>query len=324
MNAVAARRQLLPRRQLRLGERAAERRRAAHDLAGRLHLGPENRVDAREPHEREHRRLDEEPRHLEILVSPSCASVRPIITPRRHLRERHAGRLREVRHRARRARVHLEHVDRVVLDRELRVHQADDLQRARDPPRVVADQRDVAIDDLIRRDHAGAVAGVDARLLDVLHDAADDDGAGGVRDRVHVELDGILEELVDQDRMPGRGRDGGASCSGRARPCRRRSPWPGRRARTTAARPAESRSSAATLARFLGGRRDAARRLRDAELPEQLREALAILGEVDRVRRRAEDADARRPAAAARASAASARRTGRRPRRRRRPPAPAR
>ena len=42
---------------------------------------------------------------------------------------------------------------------------------------------------------------------------------------------------------PGRGRDRVASCSGRARPCRRRSPSRGRRARTTAARPAGSRST---------------------------------------------------------------------------------
>ena len=47
------------------------------------------------------------------------------------------------------------------------------------------------------------------------------------------------------------------------------------------------------LARFLRGRGDAARRLRDAELPQQLREALAILGEVDRIRRGADDLDAR-------------------------------
>ena len=145
--------------------------------------------------------LTKTPATSRSAVSPSCARVVPIITPRRDLGERHAGRLRQVRHRARGARVHLEHVDGVVLDRELRVHQADDLQRPGDAPRVVADQRDVPLDDLVRRDDAGAVAGVDAGLLDVLHDAADDDGAGRVGDRVDVELDGVLEELVDQDRM---------------------------------------------------------------------------------------------------------------------------
>ena len=49
---------------------------------------------------------------------------------------------------------------------------------------------------------------MDAGLLDVLHDAADDDGARRVGERVHVDLGGVLEELVDQDRMLGRGVDG--------------------------------------------------------------------------------------------------------------------
>ena len=44
---------------------------------------------------------------------------------------------------------------------------------------------------------------MDAGLLDVLHDPADDHGAGRIGHRIDVELDGILEELVDQDGMPG-------------------------------------------------------------------------------------------------------------------------
>ena len=48
---------------------------------------------------------------------------------------------------------------------------------------------------------------MDARLLDVLHDAADDDGAGRVGDRVDVELERVLEELVDEHRMLRRGVD---------------------------------------------------------------------------------------------------------------------
>ena len=46
------------------------------------------------------------------------------------------------------------------------------------------------------------------------------------------------------------------------------------------------------LARFGLRGRGAARRLRDAEVPEQLVEPLPVFGEVDRVRRRAEDLDA--------------------------------
>ena len=98
------------------------------------------------------------------------------------------------------ARIDLEDVDHVVFDRVLHVHQADDLQRARDAPRVVADRAEVPLRDHERRHDAGAVARVDAGLLDVLHDAADDDRARRVGDRIDVELEGVLEEAVDEHR----------------------------------------------------------------------------------------------------------------------------
>jgi hypothetical protein len=46
---------------------------------------------------------------------------------------------------------------------------------------------------------------VNAGLLDVLHDPADDHAAAVVGERVDVDLGRVLEELVDQDRMLGRG-----------------------------------------------------------------------------------------------------------------------
>ena len=133
---------------------------------------------------------------------------------------------------------------------------------------------------------------MDAGLLDVLHDAADDDGAGRVGDRIDVELERVLEELVDQDRMLGRGVDGVRHVAVERRRCRRRSPSRGRRARRTAARRPGSRSSAATSRASSRRRRGAARRLRNAEIPQQLREPLAVLGQVDRIGRGAEDPDA--------------------------------
>ena len=51
--------------------------------------------------------------------------------------------------------------------------------------------------DEIRRQHARRVAGVDAGVLDVLHDAADHD-ARAVGDRVDVALERVLEEAVDE------------------------------------------------------------------------------------------------------------------------------
>ena len=59
--------QPLPDRELRLGEGDAEAARPAHHLARGLHLGSEDRVDAWEADEREHRALDEHAGHFEIL-----------------------------------------------------------------------------------------------------------------------------------------------------------------------------------------------------------------------------------------------------------------
>ena len=64
---------------------------------------------------------------------------------------------------------------------------------------------------------AGAVAGMDAGALDVLHDAADDDRLA-VGDRVDVDLDRVLEILVDQQRCALGGVAAPARCSGAGSP----------------------------------------------------------------------------------------------------------
>ena len=65
--------------------------------------------------------------------------------------------------------------------------------RGRIRARSAAPERD-------RRQRARRVAGVDAGLLDVLHDAAEVE-LGAVVERVDVDLDGVLEEAVDQHRV---------------------------------------------------------------------------------------------------------------------------
>ena len=132
---------------------------------------------------------------------------------------------------------------------------------------------------------------MDARLLDVLHDAADHDGAGRVGDGVDVELERVLEELVDEDRMLGRRVDGLRHVAiERADVVDDRHPAAAEHVR----RPHDDREAdrRGDVARFLARRRRAARRLRDLQLRQQRGESLAILGEVDRVGRRAEDPDA--------------------------------
>ena len=54
-----------------------------------------------------------------------------------------------------------------------------------------------------RRKRARGVARVDAGLLDVLHDSADVE-LGAVVQRVDVDLDGVVEEAIDEQRGSGR------------------------------------------------------------------------------------------------------------------------
>src|ERR1700683_113775 len=202
----ARKRQPLTSGQLRLGERQAEGRRDAHDLAGGAHFGAENRIDAPEFAKRKDGRLD----GVEIADGELFDSVElddrqmqvPQLAtghqPRRAFRERNASGLANVGNRARGARVDFEDVDRVVLNRVLDIHQADDVQGARETNGVVADLREDFGLQRDRRQYAGRIAGVDAGFFDVLHDAADDD-VFAVGECVDVDFGCILKELVDQD-----------------------------------------------------------------------------------------------------------------------------
>ena len=67
-----------------------------------------------------------------------------------------------------------------------------------------AEPLDLVVADGVRREGAGGVARVDARLLDVFHHASDED-VRPVAEGVDVDLDGVLQELVDEDRVFGRG-----------------------------------------------------------------------------------------------------------------------
>ena len=87
--------------------------------------------------------------------------------------------------------------------RELDVDQAADADALGDGLGGGAQPLDVVAAEGDRGQRAGRVAGVDAGLLDVLHDAAEVELVAVV-ERVDVDLDGVVEEAVDQDR-PGRG-----------------------------------------------------------------------------------------------------------------------
>src|SRR5450830_1311881 len=188
------------------------------------------------------------------------------------------------------ARVHLEHVQLVVLVGELHVDETPHAETEGKLLRLLAHLLERALPERDRRDDAGGVAGVHARLFDVLHDGADVDVVA-VADRVHVDLDSVLEELVDQHEALGADGGGGrhvvlelggavddlhgAAAEDVGRPHQQR-----------VADPVGDRR------RLRGRRRQPVLGTLDAELLEELPEAPAIFGQVDRLLRRAEDGDA--------------------------------
>ena len=155
--------------------------------------------------------------------------------------QRHPGGLGDERHGARRPGVGLEHVEDVLGQGELHVHQAAHPDALGQLEGRLAHPVELAGAEGDRRQGARGVAGVDAGLLDVLHDPAEVH-LGAVVEHVDVDLDGVVEEAVDEHRVVGardrRALDVAATGSRR----RRRSPCRARRARTTAARAPGSRS----------------------------------------------------------------------------------
>src|SRR5262245_58894336 len=278
-------------RNLRLEIGLAEVVIEAHHLARGFHFRPQARVDARKLDEREDRFLDRDV--WQVAPVPGHPGLERLAEggTRRDLGERQPDRLGDERDGPGGTRIHLEDVDRVVADRELDVDEADHTEGLREPARLAAQRLHLVLTERVRRQRAGGVARVDARLLDVLHDAADEH-ARAVGHRVDVDLDRFLEELVDQHRMLGRDLYRlvhelaqvliVVDDSHRA---------------TAQHVGGPDQHGVADLdgdrARLVERARGRASRLVQPELGDQRVEALPILGAVDRIRRGAEDRHAR-------------------------------
>src|SRR5439155_23904660 len=81
------------------------------------------------------------------------------------------------------------------------VVQAEEDEAERDAARLLVDHVEHVAAERMWRQHAGAVAGVDPGLLDVLHDPADPDVLA-VAQRVDIDLDRVLQEAVEEDLAP--------------------------------------------------------------------------------------------------------------------------
>ena len=215
-----------------------------HDLAGRLHLRPEDGVDAGEPAERQDRGLHRGVRQMPVAMrvgrqhavgardprgcrpASTSVAIRASETP---IAFDTNGTVREARGFASRTQ------NRSSLTASWR------FSSPRTPSRRASRRVMSSISSSSssreggRRDHARRVARVHARLLDVLHHGADED-IGAVAHRVDVDLDRALEEPVDEDGMVGRGLGCASARTSPDHRRRRRSPSPARPGRRTGGR----------------------------------------------------------------------------------------
>ena len=164
------------------------------------HLRAEDRVDFREHVEREHGFLDAEVRDLRAFLRPRLRKL-----PAQHDLRRDAGPSRcrrpsRQRHRA------ATPADWPRGCRRCRLRWRTGCSSGRRPSvrgrssGVLLDGLDVLRRDADRRDDAGGVAGMDAGQLDVLHDRRDEGVVCRRQMASASHLDGVLEELVDEDR----------------------------------------------------------------------------------------------------------------------------
>ena len=147
--------------ELRLGEGQREIRVEADDFAGRAHFRAEQRVDAGEAGEREDRFLDGDVLQLARIGLLAIGGKGRVERLTGHdaggdLGDRRADGLGDEGHRARGARVDFEHVDRAVLDGELHVHQAADVQRLGHRLRLPLEFIEHLDEQRARRQRAGA------------------------------------------------------------------------------------------------------------------------------------------------------------------------
>ena len=98
--------------------------------------------------------------------------------------------------------VHLEQIDGAFLNGELNVHEAADAQFPRESEGGGADLVDDFGGKGVAGDDAGAIAGMDTGLFDMLHDGTND-SIFPIGNAVDIHLRGILQEAVEQNGTAG-------------------------------------------------------------------------------------------------------------------------
>ena len=115
------------------------------------------------------------------------------------LGQSHTGGLENERHGTGSTRVGFDDVQRVGHEGVLHVDQTLHVAAGGDGVGAFAQTANLVVGQRRRRQGAGGVAGMDAGFLDVFHNAADVQLLA-VKQRIDIDFDGILQELIDQQR----------------------------------------------------------------------------------------------------------------------------
>ena len=186
---------------LRLVEGFTCRRGQAQDFTGGSHLRSQDRVDLLEHVEGEDRFLDTVIRDMLLFQLRNrgfpAGQLRgdDIRGDRDHADVADLG---YQRNGTGRSGIGFQHVDSIVLNGVLHVHQADDMHLFRDLSGVLLDGLQMLFGNMSGRNDAGRVTGMDTRQLNMLHNSRYE-SVGSVADGVCLAFHGVIQETVDQD-----------------------------------------------------------------------------------------------------------------------------
>ena len=119
--------------------------------------------------------------------------------PRSDLGDGRSGRLGDKGHRTASAGIDLDDVDVLVLDGVLNIHQPDHVEAFCQQSSLAFDFRDHRLGQRVGRQGTGAVARMDARFLDMFHNARDEDFFT-IANRIHVNFDRVFQKMVYKNR----------------------------------------------------------------------------------------------------------------------------
>src|SRR5690606_24748717 len=197
--AGATRMNLLTGAQLGLSEGLGKGPTHAHHLTRGLHLRSQDWINAGELVEGEYCLLDRKVLRndlpLETLFLESLASH----AAGGNLGQRHSDAFRDKWHGSGCTRIDLDDVYLAVLIGQLCIHQADHSKLHRQGGHLLANAVLHIHRQVVRRQRAGRIARVYAGLFNVLHDGTDH-SLLAVADQIHIDLDGGVEEVIEQHR----------------------------------------------------------------------------------------------------------------------------